>query len=135
MEIAGPGSIWPQMTLDQIAKEMILEIQAGSSGKPNQTQEIRNLKEMLPFLIQMPNIAPTWLARETLRRLDDRMDLTEAITENVPAIVAMNRMAGAAPAPGALPEDQGGAGADNTSVPGGPSGSVDPGGNNQERIM
>lgn len=131
MEIAGPGAIWPQLTIEQIAKEMYLEIQAGSSGKPNQAQEIRNWKEMLPFLIQMPNIAPTWLARETLRRLDDRMDLTEAITENVPAIVAMNRMSGAAPAPGAMPEDQGGAGADNTSVPGGPSGTDAPMGNNQ----
>ena len=131
VEIAGPGSIWPQLTLEQIAKEVYLEIQAGSSGKPNQAQEIRNWKEMLPFLIQMPNIAPTWLARETLRRLDDRMDLTEAITENVPAIVAMNRMAGAAPAPGAMPEDQGGAGADNAQVPGGPSGTDAPGFNNQ----
>ncbi len=134
-EIAGPGAIWPQLTIDQIAKELYLEIQAGSSGKPNQAQEIRNWKEMLPFLIQMPNIAPTWLARETLRRLDDRMDLTEAITENIPALVAMNRMAGAAPAPGAMPEDQGGAGADNSEVPGGPSGTDAPMGNNQQQVM
>lgn len=130
-KIVGPGAVWPQLSLEDIAAELYLEIEAGSSGKPNQAQEIRNWKEMLPFLIQMPNIQPTWLARETLRRLDDRMDLTEAITENIPAIVAMNRMAGAAPAPGAMPEDQGGAGADNASVPGGPTGSDAPGGNNQ----
>lgn len=135
LKIVGEGAIWPQMTLEDIAAELFLEIEAGSSGKPNQAQEIRNWKEMLPFLIQMPNIQPTWLARETLKRLDDRMDLTEAITENIPAIVAMNRMAGATPAPGAMPEDQGGAGADNTSVPGGPTGSVAPGGNNQQAIM
>ena len=130
-EIAGPGAIWPQMRLDEIAQELFLEIEAGSSGKPNQAQEIRNWREMLPFLIQMPNISPTWLARETLRRLDDRMDLTEAITEQVPAIVAMNRLAGAAPPPGAAPEDQGGAGADNMPVPGGPAGSPPGMGNNQ----
>lgn len=134
-KIAGPGAVWPQMTLDQIAEEIFLEIEAGSSGKPNQAQEIRNWKEMLPFLLQMPNIQPTWLARETLRRLDDRMDLTEAITENIPAIVAQNRMAGAAPAPGAMPEDQGGAGADNASVPGGPTGSDAPLANNQQAVM
>lgn len=133
-EIVGEGAVWPQLTLDQISKEIYLEIEAGSSGKPNQAQEIRNWKEMLPFLIQMPNINPVWLARESIRRLDDRMDLTEAITENIPAIVAMNRMAGAAPAPGALPEDQGGAGADNTSVPGGPAGTDAPLGNNQQPV-
>lgn len=134
-KITGDGAMWPQLTLEEIAQELYLEIEAGSSGKPNQAQEIRNWKEMLPFLIQMPNINPTWLARESLRRLDDRMDLTEAITENIPAIVAQNRMDGAAPPPGAMPEDQGGAGADNTSVPGGPTGSDAPGGNNQQAIM
>lgn len=133
-EIAGPGAVWPSLTLDQISKEIFLEVEAGSSGKPNQAQEIRNWKEMLPFLIQMPNINPTWLARESIRRLDDRMDLTEAITENIPAIVALNRMSGAQPAPGALPEDQGGAGADNTSVPGGPAGTDAPMGNNQQSV-
>lgn len=133
-EIAGPGAVWPTLTLDQISKEIFLEIEAGSSGKPNQSQEIRNWKEMLPFLIQMPNINPTWLARESIRRLDDRMDLTEAITENIPAIVALNRMSGAQPAPGALPEDQGGAGVDNTSVPGGPAGTDAPFGNNQQSV-
>lgn len=141
-KIVGPGAVWPQMTLDQIVEELVLEIEAGSSGKPNQAQEIRNWREMLPFLVQMPNINPTWLARETLRRLDDRMDLTEAITENIPAIVAQNRLAtmgpgGApAPAPGASPEDQGGAGADNTERPTDqPGGSDAPMGNNQQRIM
>lgn len=135
IEIAGPGSVWPQMTLDQIAKEMHLEIQAGSSGKPNQAQEIRNWKEMLPFLIQMPGVDPDELAKETLRRLDDRLDMTMLTKQGAMAIVAMNRMAGSAPAPGALPEDQGGAGADNTSVPGGPAGTDNPGFNNQQPIM
>lgn len=135
VKIAGPGAIWPDLSLEEIAQEIFLEVEAGSSGKPNQVQEIRNWKEMLPFLIQMPNISPTWLARESLRRLDDRLDLTEAITENVPAIVAQNRLAGAAPAPGAAPEDQGGAGEDNDEVPGGPSGTDAPMGNNQQAVM
>lgn len=135
VKIAGPGAVWPQVTLDQIAEELVLEIQAGSSGKPNQAQEIRNWKEMLPFLIQMPGIDPDELAKETLRRLDDRLDLTLLTKQNAMAIVAMNRMSGAAPAPGALPEDQGGAGADNTSVPGGPAGTDAPGANNQQAIM
>ena len=81
----------------------------------------------------MPGIAPTWLARESLRRLDDRMDLTEAISENIPAIVAMNRMSQPSPAdPGAAPDAQGGEGANNgPAPPGGPTGSTAPMGNNQ----
>lgn len=136
-EIVGPGAVWPQMTLDQIADELYLEIEAGSTGKPNQVQEIRNWREMLPFLVQMPGIQPMWLVRETLRRLDDRMDLTEAIAENVPSIMAMNAMS--QPMTGEPQDDptaQGGAGAANgPAAPGGPTGSDAPGGNNQQSVM
>ena len=90
-----------------------------------------NLERMMPYLIQLPGINPDELAKEVLRRLDDRLDLTVLLKPNTPAIVASNRMAGAAPAPGAMPEDQGGAGADNTSIPGGPAGTMAPMGNNQ----
>ena len=130
-EIAGPGAVWPQLTIEQIAKEIYMEIQAGSSGKPNQAQDMANLERMMPYLIQLPGINPDELAKEVLRRLDDRLDLTVLLKPNTPAIVASNRMAGAAPAPGAMPEDQGGAGADNTSIPGGPAGTDAPMGNNQ----
>ena len=135
-EIVGPGAVWPQMTLDQIADELYLEIEAGSSGKPNQVQEIRNWREMLPFLVQMPGIQPMWLARETLRRLDDRMDLTEAIAENVPAIVAQNRMSQPMGQDGVDPNAQGPEGANNgPQAPGGVEGTDAPGGNNQQAIM
>ena len=131
--IAGPGAVWPELSLEDLVKEVYLEVEAGSSGKPNQAQEIRNWKEMLPFLIQMPTIKPEWLAKESLRRLDDRMDLTDALAENVPAIVSQNRMAQPSPGdPGAAPDQQGGEGADNgPAPPGGPVGSDAPMGNNQ----
>lgn len=132
-EIAGPGAVWPEASLEDVAKEIYLEIEAGSSGKPNQAQEIKNWKEMLPFLVQMPGIKPEWLARESLRRLDDRMDLTEALSPDIPAIVAQNRMSQPAPGdPGADPTAQGGEGANNgPSAPGGPVGTDAPMGNNQ----
>lgn len=130
-KIAGPGAVWPQLTLDQIAEEIVLEIQAGSSGKPNQAQDLANLERMMPFLMQMPGLNADELAKETLRRLDDRLDLTLMTKPDAPAIVAMNRMVGATPPPGAMPEDQGGAGADNTSVPGGPAGTNAPMGDNR----
>lgn len=132
-EIAGPGAVWPQLTLEELASEVFLEIEAGSSGKPNQAQEIRNWKEMLPFILQMPNIQPTWLARETLRRLDDRMDLTDALAQSTPAIVAMNRMSQPSPAdPSAAPDMQGDQGANNgPAAPGGATGTGAAMGNNQ----
>lgn len=132
-QIAGPGAVWPQLSLDEIAREVFLEVEAGSSGRPNQAQEIRNWKEMLPFLVQMPNIAPTWLARETLRRLDDKMDLTQAITEGAPSIIAMNGLTQAAPQdPANAPEAQGSEGANNApAAPGGPAGTDAGMGNNQ----
>lgn len=112
--IAGPGAVWPHMTLAEIASEIYLEIEAGSSGKPNQAVEINNWKEMLPFLIQMPNIDPMWLARETVRRLDDKADLTEAISEGMMSVMAQNGMSQISTGdPATDPNAQGGEGAQN----------------------
>lgn len=132
-EIVGKGAVWPRMTLDQIAKEVFLEVEAGSSGRPNQAQEIRNWREMLPFLVQMPGLQPAWLARETLRRLDDRMDLTKALAEGLPSIVSMNGMQQATPQdPADAPGAQGAEGSNNApAAPGGPAGSDAGMGNNQ----
>ena len=139
-EIVGPGASWPEQTAAQIAQEMWLDVEAGSTGKPNQAVEINNWKEMLPFLIQLGSIPPTWLARESLRRLDDRMDLTEAVVEGVPAIVAMNRAQQAGPGvPGSSnPDDQGGNGGDNApKAQEGNAGSGAPMGdnNNQPKVI
>jgi hypothetical protein len=150
VNICGPGAVWPGLMdatgmapafpalsdLD-IVNEVWLEIQAGSSGKPNQAIEIRNWKEMLPFLLQMGSIPPTWLARETIRRLDDRIDLNEAVVAGIPAIVAMNRMAGGAGGPPGTgdaesdPAQQGDKGGDKAPPPGGPTGSGPAFGSNQ----
>ena len=132
-KIAGRGAVWPQVDLETLAGEVFLEIEAGSSGKPNAAQEIRNWREMLPFLIQMPNINPTWLARESLRRLDDRMDLTDAIADGFPAIVAMNRGGGVmGEDPGAAPDQQGQEGAQNGApAPAPPAGGERGMGNNR----
>jgi hypothetical protein len=124
VKVVGAGAVWPEMTLQDIADELFLEIEAGSTGKPNQAVEIGNWEKMLPFLMQMPGIDPTWLARETLRRLDDRMDLTEALVDSLPSVVAQNRSAQPQPGnPAAQPEQQGHHGAANgPAAPGGPVG-------------
>jgi hypothetical protein len=42
--IVGPGAVWPHLTLADIADEIFLEVEAGSTGKPNQAVEINNWK-------------------------------------------------------------------------------------------
>ncbi|WP_439392550.1 hypothetical protein ACRQ5Q_24305 [Bradyrhizobium sp. PMVTL-01] len=132
--MVGPGAVWPHMQLSDIADEVYLEVEAGSMGKPNQQVEVNNWKQMLPFLIQLGSIKPLWLVKETLRRLDDRMDLTDAVAEGIPSITAMNQIKQPA-AVGAEqpPEAQGGEGGQNARK--GPSevqpGSDAPMGNNR----
>lgn len=112
--VVGAGAVWPHMTLAEIADELFLEVEAGSTGKPNQAVEMQNWEKMLPFLIQMPGIAPEWLARETLRRLDDKADLTAALTQGLPSIMAQNGMTQISTGdPANDPNAQGGQGAQN----------------------
>lgn len=118
MKVVGPGAVWPQFTLSDIADELFLEVEAGSTGKPNQAVEIQNWTQMLPFLIQMPGIDPLWLARESIRRLDDRLDLTEAVTEGTPSMIAQNHLAQMSTGdPATDPNAQGAEGADNAPSP------------------
>lgn len=139
LKICGPGAVWPVQDAEQIADELYLEVAAGSTGKPNQAVEINNWNKMLPFLLQMGSIQPEWLARETLRRLDDTMDLTEAVTAGIPSIVAQNAMANKAAAPQPAtgdartdPSQQGAQGANNAqAAPGGPPGTDAAFGSNQ----
>jgi hypothetical protein len=127
-KIVGPGAVWPAEPVAQdIANEILLEIEAGSMGRPNQAQEISNAQRLMPLLIQLPGIDPEFLAKETLRRLDDRLDLTEAFKSALPSIVAMNGAmsgAGAGPAGPTAPGAGAGPGASM-----GPQGAVNaPGG-------
>lgn len=137
-EVAGPGAAWPGvgdfpgLTLEQLAGEVFLEVEAGSSGKPNQAVEVRNIKELLPFLLQIPGISPLWIARETLRRLDDKLDVTEALSASLPSIMAQNRMAQVSTGNAATdPNAQGDQGGDRAPPPGGPTGTGPAFGNNQ----
>ena len=72
--------------------------------------------------IQIPGISPIWLAEQVLRRMDDRLDLTDALMANVPSIVAQNSVkqpeSAGAPRPGGGPPSQGAEGANNAPQPG-----------------
>lgn len=131
-EIVGPGAVWPTLDRAKIAKEIWLEVEAGSSGRPNQAAEIANFERMAPILMQIPGVQPAGLARVGLRRLDDRLDLTELYDKSLLSIAAMNQQAGM-PAGGAqqnagpnAPAAQGAEGAGNAPQPGAVAGN--PGG-------
>jgi adenylate kinase family enzyme len=115
--IAGPGAVWPELTAQEIADEVILEIEAGSTGKPNQAAELRNLERVLPFIIQIPGIDPKWLAKEVLKRMDDKLDIDAALADGMGSIVSMNGMADPNAAAGM---GQGMAGGMNAPTPGAP---------------
>jgi len=119
VEIVGPGAVWPEVSPEQNAKEIWLEVKAGSSGRPNRAAELANLERAAPTVLQVPGISPVWFARQVLERLDDSIDVSEAIVEGLPSIVAMNQMARSAAGgaaqmatgdPATDPAQQGGAG-------------------------
>ena len=120
-KIAGPGAVWPELTAQEIADEIQLEIEAGSTGKPNQAAELQNIERVLPYIIQIPGIDPKWLAKEVLKRMDDKLDLDAALAEGMQSVVAMNGMNNANAAAGM---GQGPAGAANAPTPGSPGGAL-----------
>lgn len=122
-KIVGDGAVWPQASAQEVAQEVLLEIEAGSMGRPNAAQEVANAQRLYPLLIQLPGIDPEFLAKDLLRRLDDRLDLTQAFKSSLPSIVAMNGAAqGSAPGAGMGPgAGQGPQGPMNAMSPGGPA--------------
>lgn len=88
-------------------------------GRPNAAQEVATAQRIYPLLIQLPGIDPEFLAKDLLRRMDDRLDLTQAFKSQLPSIVAMNGMIrGQAPGAGApAGAAQGPQGADNAAGP------------------
>jgi hypothetical protein len=100
--IVGPGAVWPELSRQEMADEIWLEVEAGSMGKPNEAAELAKAERIFPLLMQIPNINPEFLAKELLTRLDDDLDLTQAFLP-MPSIVSLNS-AGAPTAPGAGPQ-------------------------------
>ena len=122
-EAVGPAAVWPELSRGELAKEVFLEIEAGSTGRPNQAQEIQNFERLAPIIMSIPGIKPEKFAREAIRRLDDKLQLEDFYDENLPSINAINQMAGQPPggpqqnAGPDAPAQQGGEGARNAQQP------------------
>lgn len=126
-EVCGPGAVWPSLDKVTISKNVYLQVKAGSSGRPNKQQEVANLVQVIPLLQRIPGISPEWMAREILKRMDDRLDLTDAFVEGIPSIEAMNAQGGGpggppGPPPGLAPKGPPDAGGPNAPSAQGPQG-------------
>ena len=62
------------------------------------------------------SIDPLWLAKELLKRLDDKLDVTQAVVESIPSIVSMNQSQGEGTGDPALQGSPSG-GVNNASIP------------------
>jgi hypothetical protein len=110
-DIVGPGAVWPTLTKSDVAKNVWLEVEAASSGKPDQQLAVMNFERLGPLLMQIPGITPMFLAKEAIKRLDDKLDIEEALSEGAPSLVAQNGMNAAGPGQGGSPAVQGPQGA------------------------
>ncbi|TWA89576.1 hypothetical protein [Bradyrhizobium stylosanthis] len=119
LEIAGPGAVWPDLppTREQIVKDLILEVEAGSSGRPNNAAVLANYERAMPWLSLLPGVNPAPLAKKGLQALD--IDTDDMFVEGAPSITALNQMA--RPQPGGAgpnaPDQQGDKGGDNAKQP------------------
>ncbi len=76
--IAGPGWAWPvtpEMRADYL-NEILLQVEAASSGRPNKALDIANWRDLAPTLINA-GASPAGIVQETVRRLDDSLDVTK----------------------------------------------------------
>lgn len=90
-EIAGIGSVWPVLKPQDIANELYLTVEAGSSGRPNKAIDIANAEKLIPLIMQIPGVSPEFILKLLIQRLDDKLDPTDAVADAVQSIVSMNR--------------------------------------------
>jgi hypothetical protein len=95
--ITGPGFVWPDMPRSDIYDMVNIEVRGGTSGKPNENMErerwvslapelVNLLKEVAMLRQQGAQVEASALMRifeETLRRFDERIDISEFIPDEV----------------------------------------------------
>lgn len=118
---AAAAHVWPMMVASarNIYEHTEIKVRAGSTGKPNLAREQQNWREALPLILQAQDRIRMALAqgmspapdiealRETLRRIDENLEVEPYIPPEALAVMQMQEQAGAggmpAPAPMAGP--------------------------------
>ena len=88
-EIVGRGAVWEESSRADIHKEVYLKIEAGSSGLPNEAEELMKAEKLLPLMLQNQRVDPMWLAETMVKLMDSKVDLSSAILES-PALAVEN---------------------------------------------
>jgi hypothetical protein len=88
-EIAGPGGAWAvtEETRAAVRKNLYLQIEAGSAGRPNRALEISNLQALMPQLIQLAQgmgLPLDPLIKYAAKVMDFRFDLEEWLAQAQP---------------------------------------------------
>jgi len=117
LKIAGPGAVWPELSAKDVAEELMLEIKAGSSGRPNRQARLAAVEKTAPFLLQVPGVKSKKLVEFMFQEIDENIDPEDFYEDGLPSIVAQNSMAKPNLAPGPGNEAQGPQGAMNADQP------------------
>jgi hypothetical protein len=112
--IVGPGAAWPGSPTEANNSELWLESEASGSGRPNKALEVSNFQMLAPLLMQIPGISAEFLAREGIKRLDDRLELEDVFNPQLPSVQAQNAGPGPEQAGAAMAQDEGKPGAQET---------------------
>jgi len=113
----GPGAVWPDLTADNIAAEVFMQIEAGSTGRPNRAARIGEFERIAPVLLQVPGVKPDKLAEYAMSLMADNLEVSDFLDPMQPSIASMNSAKpdnGLAADPGSVPDEQGGQGSMNT---------------------
>lgn len=114
----GRGAAFPDIAKDKFATDIFVEIEAGSSGKPNAALEAAKAEKLGPLIIQaMADPRLAFLVKIYARILDANIDIDEVMKASGAPAPGMMGAAPAGAAPGALPPGQP---ANNTVPPGQP---------------
>lgn len=92
----GPGAAWPQADREPFVNRIFLEVQAASTGRPNKGMETANFQLLAPIL-QAAGANPQFIVREAVKRLDDRLDVSEAFPIIPPALIKSQSQAPTGP--------------------------------------
>jgi len=121
--IVGPGAVWPDQSREDVAREIHLEVVAGSSGRPNQAQEVAIMERVYPLLFQLPGISYEQLVRHGVKVLDDKATYEDWVDMTSLPIMALNGQMQATANRGEGEEgDNGQGGGDNAERPDQPQG-------------
>jgi hypothetical protein len=92
-EIAGPGAVWPEIDREEAAKELVLSVKAGSSGRPNKAARMAAIEKLGPLLMQIPGVKPKKIGEFMVAELDENIDIEDFFDVGLPSMVAMNAQA------------------------------------------